>query len=99
MTLPPSLDGKVPFFEGGGPFWPAGRTRSGGAVLESFPPQGDAVPVIVVRAVRLNRLQRLLGVDRRVALGAIAATSTKPARTVPLSKACGHFVDWYEPLP
>src|SRR5207244_3983204 len=86
LTLPPSLDGEVPYYEGSGPFWPAGSVRGG--LLK-----------ITVRAARLNGLQRLLGVSRRVALGEIAATSTKPERIVPLSQACGRFVDWYEPLP
>jgi hypothetical protein len=28
-------------------------------------------------------------------IGAIAATRVEPRRTVPLSDACGEYVDWY----
>lgn len=94
--LPPSLDGKVPYFEGAGPFWPAGQWRvRNSLVLTSEPPIGESVPVVTIRAPRLNWLQRLLGVRRRVALGQLAATSAKPERLVALNKACGRFVDWY----
>jgi hypothetical protein len=87
VTLPPSLDGKVPYFEGGGPFWPAGSVNTHGDVT------------VTVRAARLDGVQRMLGVRRRIALGALAATRAAGgdgARIVPLSRACGKFVDWYE---
>ncbi|MDX6653218.1 MAG: hypothetical protein QOJ38_1999 [Solirubrobacterales bacterium] len=86
VTLPPSLDGEVPYFEGGGPFWPAGGLAG----------QGPAR--ITIHAHPLNGLQRLLGVHRRVALGKIAATNARqPERIVSDAAACGRFVDWYQP--
>jgi hypothetical protein len=84
LVLPPTLDGKVPYFEGAGPFWPAGSVRSRGGRVRVTVQVGD-----------LGRVQRLLGVKRRIALGVIAATSTKPEQSLLLNRSCGRFVDWY----
>jgi hypothetical protein len=83
VALPPSLDGKVPYFEGGGPFWPAGSVRGGGRVT------------VTVSAGKLDGIQRLLGVKRRVALGKLAATGTTAQKVVPIRDACGKYVDWF----
>jgi hypothetical protein len=43
---------------------------------------------------------RLVGTDSRAFLDQIAATPADPTReTVPLSEACGRYVDWYEVEP
>lgn len=82
-VLPPSYDGKIPTFEGTGPYWATGAVNGGQPTR------------ITVTAGGLDGIQRLLGVQRRIALGTIAATSASPEKTVPLASACGRFVDWY----
>jgi hypothetical protein len=47
-----------------------------------------------VTAAEPTRLQRLLGVDRQVWLGPLAATRPGASR-VPIRRACGRFVDHY----
>jgi hypothetical protein len=43
---------------------------------------------------------RVLGTESKVYLGHLAATLADPAREhVPLSQACGRYVDWYELAP
>jgi hypothetical protein len=82
--LPPSLDGMYLTHQGQGAFWPAGDLTAahGGALT------------VTVSAARPTALQRRLGVDRRVWLGTLAATRPG-ASQVPLSQACGRYVDHF----
>jgi hypothetical protein len=83
--LPASLDGMFAFAPGEGPFWPAGEIE-----LED----GDRVE-LTVRQQPLSGLQKLFGVERRTWLGTIAATRPGPPEEIPLSQACGRYVDWF----
>jgi hypothetical protein len=86
FELPPSLDGMYLTSAGRGAFWPAGS-------IEVAAGQG---PVRVeVTAVAPNDLQDGLGVERRVWLGALAATPEPAAGTdeVPIGDACGDYLD------
>jgi hypothetical protein len=82
--LPPVVDAQ-------GPFWEVGSLR----VSEPGP-----VP-FTVGVERPPLLRRILqGPDSLrtrpdTVIGAIAATRVEPRRTVPLSEACGEYVDWY----
>ena len=77
-------------FRGPSPFYPVGSLvvkRAGGVVFE-------------VDVDRPPAVGRLLGTDSKAYLTAIAATRADPSRqTVPLSKACGRYLDWYEVAP
>ena len=43
---------------------------------------------------------RLVGADSKAFLDQIAVTPADPAReTIPLTQACGRYVDWYEVAP
>jgi hypothetical protein len=67
-----------------GAFWSAGTLHSTG---------GPATVRIEVGAGRLG-----FSPARRTVLGLLAATRIDtPPETVPLSTACGRYVDWYEP--
>lgn len=70
-----------PSLERGGPYWSAGTLFTSG---ERFP--------VTITAGDLPRL----ATRRDVAIGSLAAVRTGVAeRLVPLSQACGSFVDWY----
>ena len=84
VELPPSLDGMYLTHQGQGAFWPAGEVR----VRDGAPVQ------VTVDAERPTRLQRDLGVERRVWLGTLAATRPG-AKQVALNDACGRYVDHY----
>jgi hypothetical protein len=43
-----------------------------------------------------STLQRLTGYSATAGLGELVAVPDKPHRIVPLSKACGGWIDWYE---
>ena len=99
--VPASLDGMYAFAPGQGPYWPVG----------SIEVEGPEPVEITVRQQELSSLQRLLGVERTTWLGTIAASrleeSEQPvaedaevppqgeASQVPLSDACGRYVDWF----
>ena len=42
---------------------------------------------------------RLIGTETRAYLGPIAATPAGPRKVIPLSRACGRYVDWYHVAP
>jgi hypothetical protein len=81
--LPPSLDGMYLTSAGRGAFWPAGRFDSGGM---------GAVEVSV-RAAEPTNLQDALGVERRVWLGALAATPVVEPEQSEINGACGQYLD------
>jgi hypothetical protein len=84
VELLPSLDGMYLTHQGQGAFWPAGALE----VAEGGPVR------VTVEAARPSRLQRDLGVERRVWLGELAAT--RPGvRRVALHDACGQYVDHF----
>lgn len=85
QELPASLDGMYGFAPGEGQFWPAGEIEipDGGAVRFTVSPR------------ELPWVGRVLGAERTSWLGAIALTRTAGARDVPLSDACGRYVDRY----
>ncbi len=88
-TLPASLEGMFRFAPGEGQFWHAGRLRA-----------GDSGPVrIAIRQGDRAWLERVLGVERRTWLGTLALTPGGPAKQVPLSEACGRYVDRYRVEP
>jgi hypothetical protein len=83
--LPASLDGMFAFAPGEGPFWPAGSIEDA---------DGDAL-TITVRQQPLSGLQELFGVERTTWLGTLAATRPDRPADVPLTEACGQYVDWF----
>ncbi len=86
--LPAALDGQRPntiSLGNNGQFWPAGRFES------------DGGPVIFsLRAADASTLQDLTGYDGKAYIGELVAVPAEPHRTVPLSQACGEWIDWYE---
>lgn len=103
IALPPALEGMYAFAPGRGPFWPLGRVRSDGGPL-----------AVRASSAEPSWLERLVRAQRRVWLGRIAATPVRgasaggdaggapgpPAATeIPLSAACGRYLDWYQLRP
>ncbi len=88
QPLPAALDGQRPntiSLANEGQFWPAGTIA------------GDGGPVrFTISAAEPSTLQRLSGYSGKAELGELVAVPAKPHRIVPLSKACGGWVDWYE---
>ena len=83
--MAPSLEGMYIDGAGGSAFWPAGElTASAPGAVE-----------VEVRAKRPSGLQRALGVERRVWLGAIAATSSADPVKRELPGGCGAYVDHF----
>jgi hypothetical protein len=86
--LIPGLDGQRPSsisLNNNGQFWPAGKFQSPGGKVE-----------FRVKAASADWLQSLTGWDAKAYIGEIVATKAEPHRMVPLSKACGQWIDWYE---
>jgi hypothetical protein len=77
-------------FRGPSPYYPVGSldVKKAGTVIVNVD-VGD--PPLV---------GRLLRTESKAYLAGLAATRTDPAReTIPLSQACGRYVDWYEVAP
>jgi hypothetical protein len=88
QALPAALDGQRPntiSLANDGQFWPAGV----------FTSHGGAIP-FRVSAAQPSTLQSLTGYSGLANLGALVAVPAKPRRIVPLRKACGSWMDWYE---
>jgi len=88
QKLPAALDGQRPStisLASDGQFWPAGAIRSRGERLR-----------FRISATEPSTLQRLTGYAGEATLGALVAVPDRPHRIVPLSQACGRWVDWYE---
>src|ERR1700744_5030270 len=88
QELIPALDGQRPntiSLNNNGQFWPAGKFQSPGGKVE-----------FTVNAAPADWLQSLTGLDAKAYIGEIVATKAEPHQTIPLSKACGKWIDWYE---
>jgi hypothetical protein len=86
--LKAALDGQRPntiSLGNNGQFWPAGRYESKGGKVRFTIATADA-----------TTLQSLTGYDGKAYVGELVAVPAKPHRTVPLSQACNHWLDWYE---
>ena len=88
-ALIPALDGQRPSsisLNNNGQFWPAGKLSStkGGKVA------------FTVKADDADWLQSLTGYDAQAYIGELVATKAEPRQTVPLSQACGRWIDSYE---
>ena len=83
-----ALDGQRPntiSLNNNGQFWPAGKFQSNGGKVE-----------FTINAAPADWLQSLVGWNAKAYVGDIVATKAEPHRTVPLSQACGEWIDWYE---
>jgi hypothetical protein len=86
--LIPALDGQRPSsisLNNNGQFWPAGKFKSAGGKVE-----------FTIQAAAADWLQSLTGWEAKAYIGEIVATKAEPRHVVPLSKACGGWIDWYE---
>ncbi|HEY2479079.1 MAG TPA: hypothetical protein VGI17_10150 [Solirubrobacterales bacterium] len=86
--LIPALDGQRPSsisLNNNGQFWPAGKFQSPGGKVE-----------FTVNAAPADWLQSLTGWEAKAYVGELVATRAEPHRLVPLSQACGQWIDWYE---
>ena len=83
-----ALDGQRPntiSLGNNGQFWPAGRYRSSGGSVR-----------FTVRTADASWLQSLSGYEAKAYVGELVAVPASPRRLVPLSRACGGWLDWYE---
>jgi hypothetical protein len=88
QALPAALDGQRPntiSLANEGQFWPAGEVRGNGRPVR-----------FTISAAEPSTLQRLTGYSGEATLGELVAVPAKSHRIVPLSKACGGWIDWYE---
>jgi hypothetical protein len=86
--LKAALDGQRPntiSLGNNGQFWPAGRYLSKGGKVRFTTTTAGA-----------TALQSLTGYDGKAYVGELVAVPAIPHRTVPLSRACNHWLDWYE---
>jgi hypothetical protein len=87
-SLEAALDGQRPntiSLGNNGQFWPAGRLRSEGGETRFTLAAADA-----------DTLQKISGYDGTAYIGELVAVPARPHRTVPLSRACGDWIDSYE---
>ena len=87
-SLPPSLEGLYLTSAGRGAFWPAGELETDGGEAE-----------IVIEAAKPSALQQALGVERRAWIGTLALSADRKPVQLPLSDACGRYVDHFSPDP
>jgi hypothetical protein len=83
-----ALDGQRPntiSLGNNGQYWPAGRFQSRGGPARFTITTADA-----------SGLQSLTGYEGRAYLGELVAVPAEPHRVVPMSQACGGWIDWYE---
>ncbi len=88
QPLKPALDGQRPSgisLANNGQYWPAGRYRSSGGAIR-----------FSIAAAPPSLLQELSGYDGNAFLGELVAVPVGPHRIVPLRRACGGWIDWYE---
>ncbi len=83
-----ALDGQRPntiSLGNNGQYWPAGRYDSKGGETR-----------FTLTTAGASTLQSLSGYDGKAYVGELVAVPAKPHKIVPLSKACGGWIDWYE---
>jgi hypothetical protein len=80
--LPAGVEAAIPFRPDQGPFWSVGRIHSDGGPV-SF----------TVTVDRVNRIQRLLGVDARASIGNLTAVDNQAVRSAPVASGCQLYVD------
>jgi hypothetical protein len=83
-----ALDGQRPntiSLGNNGQYWPAGKFHSRGGPAKFTITTADA-----------SGLQSLTGYDGKAYIGELVAVPAEPHRIVPLSRACGGWIDWYE---
>ncbi len=88
QELIPALDGQRPntiSLANNGQYWPAGKFESKGGKVE-----------FTVHAAPADWIQSLTGYDGKAYIGELVATKAEPRQTIPLSQACGRWIDWYE---
>ncbi|HXR30960.1 MAG TPA: hypothetical protein VN752_07450 [Solirubrobacterales bacterium] len=88
QPLPAALDGQRPStisLASDGQYWPAGEIRSDGSPLR-----------FRLSAAEPSALQEMTGYAGEASLGELVAVRDEPHRIVPLDRACGAWVDWYE---
>jgi hypothetical protein len=88
QELVAALDGQRPntiSLANNGQFWPAGKFQSKGSKVE-----------FAVHAAPADWMQSLTGYDGEAYVGELVATKAEGRKTVPLSQACGKWIDWYE---
>jgi hypothetical protein len=88
QELVAALDGQRPntiSLANNGQFWPAGKFQSKGGKVE-----------FTVHAAPADWMQSLTGYDGKAYIGELVATKAEGRKTVPLSQACGKWIDWYE---
>jgi hypothetical protein len=88
QELVAALDGQRPntiSLANNGQFWPAGKFQSKGGKVE-----------FTIDAASADWMQSLTGYDGKAYIGELVATKAEPRKTVPLSQACGGWIDWYE---
>ncbi len=88
QPLPAALDGQRPntiSLFSDGQFWPAGEIESDGGPTR-----------FTISTAEPSFLQRLGGYDGKAYLGELVAVPARPHRIVPLSAACGGWIDWFE---
>ena len=87
--LEPALDGQRPntiSLSNDGQYWPAGEITTGKAGPVRFTLNADDP----------STLQELSGYDGEAEVGRLVAVPARPHRTVPLARACGHWLDYYQ---
>jgi len=88
LSLPGALDGQRPntiSLANEGQFWPVGSIRGRGGPVH-----------FTISAAEPSTLQRLSGYTGKANLGELVAVPQRPHRILPLAKACGSWLDWYE---
>jgi hypothetical protein len=87
-SLVAALDGQRPntiSLANNGQFWPAGTFRSHGGTVR-----------FTITAAEATWLQSLTGWGGKASIGELAAVRVGAHRIVPLRRACGHWLDWYQ---
>ena len=87
-TVAAALDGQRPntiSLGNSGQYWPAGKFKSKGGPVK-----------FTVKAASASRLQSLTGYDGKAYVGELIAVKAGEREIIPLSQACGKWIDWYE---
>jgi hypothetical protein len=88
QPLAAALDGQRPntiSLANDGQFWPAGEIDTNGGPVE-----------FTLSTAEPTGIQSFTGYDGKAAIGELVAVRDAPHRIVPLSQACGAWLDWYQ---